>query len=523
MKIFSIVLVLLLSLSHAENIDYYGLIVGVNNGLKTESPLKYAEKDAKDLYSLIIEKGNFNEKNTRLLTGFEQSSFRAEMRVMKTKLEEASKQDHKSVFFFYYSGHGSKNAFHVKGEKVLKQEVMAFFDALKSDMRIMVVDACQSGGLLREKGGKVLENVLVDTHDELKSKGSVIITSSAEDELSHESEYYKGAVFTHHLLNGLKGAADFNEDNRVTLWEAVDYSRHSTRNESIYGQMKIQNPSFDFNVVGKEDLTLVEIDRGDSKIIFKDFSNTAVELYKKNKADLFQKVYLSGKNRVSYLIPKGKYVAVLKEGGDLKAATIDLTWQNLKSLSPEDFEKQVNFSSSSKGGFIKHKPYVGSVEFVRFHFYDFKPTQMIQSNLIYNRFGYSHVLGFGFGTNVDVRDNFEFSSQYYRVNYRFLKSVLSNNYTDLSLGFGGMYTGIEQQVIDLEALAHENGEDFARAGETRGAIYSLMLPVEFKFIFPYDTYISLNSSGLYNSFTNRSGERSGEYKYEYGIGIGHHF
>jgi uncharacterized caspase-like protein len=64
----------------------------------------------------------------------------------------------------------------------------------------------------------------------------VVLSASDERQFSAESPDFGGGhgVFTHFLLEGLKGQADYNQDQRVTLGELIPYLsenvRRATRN-----------------------------------------------------------------------------------------------------------------------------------------------------------------------------------------------------------------------------------------------------------------------------------------------------
>ena len=80
-----------------------------------------------------------------------------------------------------------------------------------------IVDSCRSGALFAQKGGTPIAPFGVHLVDDLPSKGEATITSSAADENSLELREIRGSVFTHHLISGLRGAADISGDGRVSL------------------------------------------------------------------------------------------------------------------------------------------------------------------------------------------------------------------------------------------------------------------------------------------------------------------
>ena len=102
---------------------------------------------------------------------------------------------------------------------------------------IVISDACHSGGT--QEG---LDNPINGTFADLFTPSRrLTLTAAANNELSFEDARWGGGhgVFTHNLLEGLRGAADANEDGIVTFAEAADYTTRSVSAETD-GR---QNPS----------------------------------------------------------------------------------------------------------------------------------------------------------------------------------------------------------------------------------------------------------------------------------------
>src|SRR6185295_1142875 len=69
----------------------------------------------------------------------------------------------------------------------------------------------------------------------------------------------QGSFFSHHLISGLRGAADSSGDGRVTLDEAYQYAfRHTvaTTGNTLYGP---QHPAYSFQLTGQGDVVLTEL------------------------------------------------------------------------------------------------------------------------------------------------------------------------------------------------------------------------------------------------------------------------
>ena len=95
-------------------------------------------------------------------------------------------------------------------------------------MRIAVFDACQSGSMTRTKGARRVPAFEIETDATRAAKGLVILTSSASDEDSQESDLLGGSYFSHHLASALLGDADRSGDGRVSIAEAFGYAYDRT-------------------------------------------------------------------------------------------------------------------------------------------------------------------------------------------------------------------------------------------------------------------------------------------------------
>jgi hypothetical protein len=85
------------------------------------------------------------------------------------------------------------------------------------------------------------------------------LTSSAANEDALESREIGGSFFTHHLVSGLRGAADASGDARVTLTEAYQYAYKHTISTSGATLAGPQHPAYDFRLSGQGELILTEL------------------------------------------------------------------------------------------------------------------------------------------------------------------------------------------------------------------------------------------------------------------------
>jgi hypothetical protein len=159
--------------------------------------------------------------------------------------------------FVYYSGHADDQYLHLRGEPPLShKELQDTLRGIPATIRLAVVDACKSGAVT-QKGGHATGEFDVDIVSPRLS-GMVLLTSSGADELSQESRALAGSVFTHHLVSGLRGAADENSDQTVTVSEAYRYAYERTRADTATSGA-LQRPAFRYELSGQGELVLTRL------------------------------------------------------------------------------------------------------------------------------------------------------------------------------------------------------------------------------------------------------------------------
>jgi hypothetical protein len=133
--------------------------------------------------------------------------------------------------------------------------------ATGSDVKVVIVDSCKSGALLGYKGATPGGGFKIRLTDDLNTTGEALLSSSAADELALESREIRGSFFTHHLISGLRGAADSSGDQKVTLTEAYQYAFEHTVAATASTLAGTQHPAYDYELSGQGDVVLAELSR----------------------------------------------------------------------------------------------------------------------------------------------------------------------------------------------------------------------------------------------------------------------
>jgi uncharacterized caspase-like protein len=194
---------------------------------------------------LLIEKNRVPTGNITVLIN-EQATLRNLRSALGTGLKSAAGTDDMTIIFF--AGHGATepDATSPDGDGLEKyllaydsdpadlfstgmpmRDIALIFNRIRSESLVFIADACYSGasgGRTVSTGGAVRANIADTFLERLAGgRGKVIITASAANEVSVEKEELRHGVFTHYLLEGLRGAADIDHDGAVSVDEAYRY------------------------------------------------------------------------------------------------------------------------------------------------------------------------------------------------------------------------------------------------------------------------------------------------------------
>lgn len=315
-----------------DSVTRFSLIVGSNYGAGRVR-LRYAVSDARSFMRVLTVIGGVQIPNCTLLIEPGREQLRASLDEMKAKIMRVSGA-RRVEFIFYYSGHSDEEGLLLGRERISYGDIRRSIEGMPADVRIAILDSCSSGAFTRMKGGRAHAPFMVDSAYSMK--GYAFLTSSSADEASQESERIKGSFFTHYLVSGLRGAADMNDDKRITLNEAYQfaYSETLARTEKTFGGA--QHPNYHIKMTGAGDVIITDI-RGRTAGLVVGREVYGRLFIRDGSKNLVAELSKPAGRSVTLMLDDGKYTAVNDRDGKIYEADIILKRNARAVLQKRDF------------------------------------------------------------------------------------------------------------------------------------------------------------------------------------------
>ncbi|HVY38977.1 MAG TPA: caspase family protein [Polyangia bacterium] len=227
-----------------------------------QTPLQYVDADADRVSSVLEDLGNVDRGHVLRVRNATPASLRAAL----AGAESGLRGDPDGVLVLYFSGHADEQGLLLGGERFDYRELRQLLTKSTVRTRVVLLDACRSGGALTSKGGRQAAAFDVSALRPETVSGAAIIAASTAVEAAQESSRLEGSFFTHHLVSGLRGAADQNADGRVTLAESYAYAYAQTLSSTSTTLLGPQHPSYQYDLAGAGELVLTELGRAQAAL-----------------------------------------------------------------------------------------------------------------------------------------------------------------------------------------------------------------------------------------------------------------
>jgi len=247
------------------------VIIGVSKYEDSRIPsLRYAAADAIMFHDWLVSPkgGCYAPSRVKLLIN-EEATGRNIKDALFAWLKQALEED---VVVIYFAGHGSpespdspQNLFLLPYDTHHDNIASTGFPMwdvetalkrfIKAKRVIVMADACHSGGVgksfdVARRDSRSLKINPISSGLQSLSKtgeGVCVISASDDKQFSQEDKKWGGGhgVFTHYLIEGLKGNADYNKDSIISLGELIPYLSEQVRRATENSQSPTVAGKFD--------------------------------------------------------------------------------------------------------------------------------------------------------------------------------------------------------------------------------------------------------------------------------------
>jgi hypothetical protein len=330
--------------ARGEGLRRFAVIVGNNRGGGDTRPLLFAREDARKVHEILTRIGGVRADDATLLLDLTAQDLLDAIAGVDAKARAAAAHGETSALLVYFSGHAKDGALRLGDTRLPLDALKARIAATPAAVRIGIFDSCRSGVLTRSKGARKAPafDIDIESQSPRDAKGLVILTSSASDEDSQESDLIGGSYFSHHLTSGLLGGADRSGDGRVTLFEAYAYAYDRTVADTAESAGGAQHPTFSYDLAGNGDLVLTDVGSRREGLIFPRQAPGGVYFLVDSKGFVAAEVVKAADGERRIALAPGRYRVKRRLADHLRVGEVEvvpgqLTWLNEPTLHDAPF------------------------------------------------------------------------------------------------------------------------------------------------------------------------------------------
>jgi hypothetical protein len=306
----------------------YAVIIGIGNYQDPAiSKLKFTHADANEFASLLADphRCGVPKENIKLLLDEQATCYNIKDSVSDWLFYHAQED---STVFIFFAGHGGSEHSRRPGASEASEKYLLPWDTKLKNLyasaiscltfndlldrvhvkrKVIFMDACYSGGIART-GARDLD-IIENPYSNLGAgQGTIVIAASQPHQKSWELESIGHGIFTYHLIEALKGAADFDGNGEITVWEVIEYLKKTVPKSAQTHLKEVQIPYWRGEGFGDIKLTvnkrMIEELRLKQNKIYQEkrlkvlnlyqkldqvYIDEALDLLKKSDADLLQR------------------------------------------------------------------------------------------------------------------------------------------------------------------------------------------------------------------------------------------
>ncbi len=237
-----------------DEMKVYAVVVGVANYNHMRT-LNYTDDDAYRLAMFLRspEGGALPQNQIAILIDEDATK----SKILQTMHDIFARADENDMIMFYFSGHGLKGSFIPSdfdgfNNQISHADINKVMAKSPAKFKVCIADACHSGSQ-EEFAAKSIEstsNVIASYYKAFDniSNSTVLLLSSKAEEKSLESSGLRQGIFSHFLIRGLSGEADYDKDRIVQIDELYHFINVNVKAYTGKKQSPIIKGTYDENM-----------------------------------------------------------------------------------------------------------------------------------------------------------------------------------------------------------------------------------------------------------------------------------
>lgn len=327
----------------------YAVVVGSNRPGPGQEALSWAVDDARRVATVFTELGGLSPDRVQVLADPDPQAVLAALDAVQDAIEAHAEADERTGLLFYYSGHARARGLDLGGESLELDALRQRLDAMPATVRVVVLDACQSGAVSEVKGIAPAAAFSTASVSGLQAEGMAVIASSTATELSQESAELQGSFFTHHLVVGLRGAADRDLDGTVTLDEAYAYAYDRTVVATAATAVGRQHPTLETDLRGRGGVALTRPGVGSARLELTASQQGEILLVHEGTGTVAAEIDKAAGDRLVLALPAGGYTVLWRDEDGTRRCRQDIAWGRTQVLAPQACVEVVEELAQAKG------------------------------------------------------------------------------------------------------------------------------------------------------------------------------
>lgn len=299
----------------------YALLIGVADGGPARPHLRYAASDAQAVGRVLETLGGVAPADAVFVSDPTRAAVDAGFAAVDARLRAERATGIRRELLIYYSGHSDEDGLLVGRDRYPYDDLRARVQQSPADLRLVILDSCASGAFTRHKGGVKRPPFLLDSSIDMR--GHAFLTSTSADEQAQESDRIAASFFTYYLLSGLRGAADANQDRRVTLQEAYQFASQETLARTERTQGGPQHAAYEFDLTGTGDMVVTDVRGTESGLVLPPELSGRITVRQRDGA-LIAELHKAGGSTLELGVEPGDYVISMEGAPTIFQAEVAL-------------------------------------------------------------------------------------------------------------------------------------------------------------------------------------------------------